>query len=128
MTELTTKQFSDLVYDKLNKIGDEVILDNPTTESKFPCRTIGTPLETVLQTVNAVPIRKQFQIQISMWNAKQRACMDMASSTDEKLREYNLIRTNTSQATYDDITKKYRLILTYEVRWNALTNSFDFIK
>lgn len=128
MTELTSKQFNDLIYDKLNELGDEITLDNPTTESKFPCRTLGTPLEAVLKTENAVPILKQFQISISHWNQKQRECMDMANKTDNKLREYNMIRTNTCIISYDDITKKYRLITSYEVKWNGLFNAFQYIK
>lgn len=128
MNELTTKQFSDLIYDKLNELGEELSLSNPTTESIFPCRTIGTPLEMTLKTENATPIMKQFQISISHWNVDQRTCMEMANKTDEKLRKYNLIRTNTNQIIYDDITKKHNLITIYEVRWEALTNSFIYVK
>lgn len=128
MIELAAKQFSDLIYDKLIKIGEEVTLENPTTKSKFPCRTLSTPLESVLKTRNAQPILKQFQITISCWNKTQREAMDMATKTDEKLREYNMIRTNTSDITYDEVIKKYRLIVTYEVRWEALTNSFLCIR
>lgn len=127
MIELTIKQFSDLIYDKLESLG-EVMLENPTTESKFPCWTISTPLERVQKTINTFPILKIFNISISCWASKQRECMEMASKTDEKLREYNLIRTNTTTINFDDITKKYRIVVTYEVRWEALTNSFNFIK
>ena len=47
MIELTTKQFSDLISDKLEELEEETSLENPTTESKFPCRTINTPLENI---------------------------------------------------------------------------------
>lgn len=128
MNELTLKEFSDLLYDKLFGLKVEILLQNPNTKSKFPCITIGTPLERVLKTKNAFPLLKHFNVNIKCWNAKQRACMEMASIVDEKLREYNLIRTNTSDIVFDDITKKYWIQLTYEVRWEALTNSFIFIK
>lgn len=127
MIELTIKDFSDLVYEKLEELKQELSLENPNTESKFPCRTISTPLERVQKTINAFPLLKVFQINISCWDSKQRICMEMASKTDEKLREYNFIRTNTTPINFDDITKKYRLTVTYEVRWNAITNSFEFI-
>jgi len=42
---LGTKEFSDLIYDKLNELSEKPILTNPTTESKFPCREIQTPLK-----------------------------------------------------------------------------------
>lgn len=127
MNELTLKEFSDLLYDKLVEIKEEVLLQNPNTKSKFPCRTIGTPLERVLKTQNAIPILKHFNVNIKCWCSKQRECMEMASETDIKMRDYNLVRTNTSDIVFDDITKKYWIQLTYEVRYNALTNSFQFI-
>ena len=128
MNELTIKELSDLIYDKLEDIGDELILDNPNTESKFPCRTIHTPLEVVLQTLNAIPIKKRFQVTISHWNDKQRECMEMASITDANLRKYNFTRTNTTAIIRDDIVQKYRLDTSYEVVYNALNHSFYFTK
>lgn len=132
--EFTTKDMSDLLYDDLSKIKDdevnntEATLQNPTTESVFPCRLINTPLDSVLKSENAVPVLKNFQITIEHWSENQRKCMEMASNTDKILQNRNMLRTNTQPIIYDDITKKYRLITTYEVRWNGLTNSFNFIK
>lgn len=132
--EFTTKDMSDLLEEKLKDIQDngksktEVTLQNPTTESKFPCRLINTPLDSVLKSENAIPILKDFQITIEHWAGKQRNCMEMASNTDKELRKLNMLRTNTQPIIYDEITKKNRLITKYEVRWNALTNSFEFIR
>lgn len=134
MQEFTTKDMSDLLYDDLSQIKDdnknktEVTLQNPTTESVFPCRLINTPLDSVLKSENAIPILKNFQITIEHWSESQRKCMEMASNTDKVLQKRNMLRTNTQAIIYDDITKKYRLITSYEVRWNNLTNSFQFIK
>lgn len=125
---------SDLVYKILSKIKDngqdntEAVLQTPTTESIFPCRLINTPLESIMKTDNAIPLSKTFQVQIEHWASKQRECMEMANKTDLELRKKNFIRTNTSQILFDEITKKYRLITSYEVRFNALTNSFNFIR
>lgn len=132
--EFTTRDMSDLLYDILSQIKDnekdktEAVLQTPTTESIFPCRVISTPLESVDKTENAFPIRKTFQVQIEHWTSKQRDSMEMANKTDSELRKKNFIRTNTSPILFDEITKKYRLITTYEVRYNALTNSFNFIR
>jgi hypothetical protein len=134
MQEFTTKNMSDLLYDVLSEIKDnnknntEAVLQIPTTESVFPCRLINTPIDSVLKSENAVPILKKFQITIEHWASQQRNCMEMASNTDKVLQKRNMLRTNTQQIQYDEITKKYRLITTYEVRWNGLTNSFQFIR
>lgn len=132
--EFSTKDMSDLLYDDLSTIQDneetntEVVLTTPTTESTFPCRVIDTPLESINNTNNATPIRKTFQVSIEHWDNKQRVCMEMADRTDKQLQKRNFTRTNSSPIIFDQITKKYRFVTTYEVRWNALTNSFSYIR
>lgn len=134
MNDFTTKDMSDLLYDILAEIKDdeenktEIVLQTPTTESKYPCRVINTPLESVTKTENAIPVRKTFQVSIEHWDSYQRECMEMANKTDITVRNKNLIRTNTSPILFDEITKKYKLITTYEVRYNAITNSLEFIR
>ena len=132
--EFSTKDMSDLLYDDLSAIQDneetntETVLTTPTTESKFPCRVIETPLESVNKTDNGIPILKTFQVSIEHWDNKQRFCMEMANNTDKQLQKRNFTRTNSSPIIFDQITKKYRFITTYEVRYNALTNSFCYIR
>ena len=132
--EFTTKDMSDLLYDDLSTIQDnegvntETVLTTPTTESTFPCRVIDTPLESINNTNNAIPIRKTFQVSIEHWHNDQRVCMEMANKTDRQLQKRNFIRTNSSPIIFDQITKKYKFITTYEVRYNALTNSFSYIR
>lgn len=121
---LGVKEFSDLIYTKLAELGDEVILTNPKTTSKFPSREMQTPLKSV----NKTRALETFQISIKHWHDKQRNAMEMADKTDEKLLEYNLVRTNTSPCIYDSILQKYGLTTTYEVRYNVLTNAFQIIK
>ena len=132
--EFSTKDMSDLLYDDLSVIQDnegintEAVLTTPTTESKFPCRVIENPLESINKTQNGIPILKTFQVSIEHWDNEQRFCMEMANKTDKQLQKRNFIRTNSSPIIFDQITKKYRFITTYEVRWNALTNSFYYIR
>ena len=134
MNDFTTKKMSDMLNDMLENIEDvkgvrtETTLITPTTESKFPVRVINTPLESVNKTRNAIPIRKTFQITIEHWSDKQRFCMEMANNTDLELRKKNIVRINTSPILFDPITKKYRLITTYEVRYNSITNSFEYVR
>lgn len=134
MHDFTTKDMSDLLYDILSEIKDDetnktrVVLDTPESKSKFPCRVIDTPIERINKTENAIPILKTFQATIEHWTSKPKECMEMANKTDIQLRKYNLIRTNTNSIIFDEITKKYRLITTYEVRYNSIMNSFEFIR
>lgn len=134
MYEFTTKNMSDLLYDDLSTIKDnkekntETVLTTPTTESVFPCRVIETPLENTNNSNNGVPIRKTFQVSIEHWASEQRFCMEMANNTDKTLQKRNFTRTNSSPIIFDQITKKYKFITTYEVRYNALTNSFNYIR
>ena len=132
--EFSTKAMSDLLYDDLSVIQEnegintEAVLTTPTTESKFPCRVIENPLESINKTQNGIPILKTFQVSIEHWDNEQRFCMEMANKTDKQLQKRNFIRTNSSPIIFDQITKKYRFITTYEVRYNALTNSFSYIR
>ena len=134
ISEYTTKEFSDLIYTLLSEIKDdginktEVVLQTPTTNSNFPCRVINVPLEQTTKTENAVPIVKSYQVTIENWAKLQRDVMDMGNRTDNALQSINLIRTTTSQVIFDEVTKKYRLIATYEVVYYGVHNSFEVIR
>jgi hypothetical protein len=128
MKDLSVLEFSDLTYEKLESLKYKQILTNPTTTSKFPCLELHTPLKSVNKTENAFPIFSTFQISITCWNEKQRQAMKIADEVDKKLQEFNFIRTNTSPAIYDSILQKYGITITFEVRYNSIMNSFDFIK
>jgi hypothetical protein len=125
MKDLSIKEFSDLVYERLESLKYKQILTNPITTSKFPCLELHTPLKSVNLTENAFPIRSTFQILITCWNEKQRQAMQMTDEVSTKLQKYNFIRTNTSQAVYDTILQKYGITITFEVRYNSITTSFN---
>ncbi len=130
----TTKNMSDMLFSDLSQIEDsegvktEALLSSPTNESIFPCRVIETPLENIDKTKGNIPIRKTFQVTIEHWSDKKRKCMDMAEKTDIKLKDRNFVRTNSSPIIFNEITKKYNFITTYEVRYNAILNLFEFIR
>ena len=129
MKDFTEKDMSDLVWNKLNELGEEVILDMPTAESIYPCRSIGTPLVSIRNIENTTPVYKRFQITVENWCDTQHGCMDMINKTDKKLKELNMLRVNPNNTIlFDEITKKYRLIGTYEVNYNALYDAFFCIK
>jgi hypothetical protein len=128
MEQFSEKNFSDFVYDTLQELDYEQILTNPSTESVFPCLELHNPLKSTRKTHNGIPISSTFQISITCWNEKQRECMEMINKVDEKLQVYNFVRTNTSPSIKDAILKKYGITITFEVRYNCITNSFEFIK
>lgn len=126
--ELTMKQFIDIVVEKLKELEIEVTLANPTTESKFPCKVVSTPLINIRKQEEVIPIYTRFSISVEEWASKQFQCMEMTQETIEKLREHNICKTSNGIALRDSITNKYRLINNYEVNFNGLTNSFEAIK
>ena len=128
MKDLSELEFSDLVYEKLELLKYKQILTNPTTTSKFPCLELHTPLKSVNKTEKSFPLFSTFQISITCWNEKQRQAMKMADEVDKKLQELNFIRTNTSPALYDSILQKYGITITFEVSYNSITTSFNFIR
>lgn len=129
MKDYTIEEFSDLVCEEVEKLRYETILTNPTTEDNYSeLIELHTPLKSVNKTENAFPILSTFQISITCWNKEQRKAMQMTSEVDTKLQKYNFIRTNTSTAIYDSILQKYGITIIFEVRYNALTNSFQLIR
>ena len=128
MKDLSELEFSDLVYEKLESLKYKQILTNPTTTSEFPCLELHTPLKSVNLTENAFPIKSTFQISVTCWNEKQRQAMKMTDETDKKLQELNFTRRNTSPAIFDSILQKYGITITFEVRYNSITTSFNFIR
>ena len=134
ISEYTAKELSDEIYTLLSVIVDDgttatdVVLQTPTTASKFPCRVINVPLEQITKTENATPIVKRFQVTIENWAKLQRTTMDMGARTDEALKAINLIRVSTTPVIFDEVTKKYRLIATYEMDYYGVHNSFEVIR
>ncbi len=125
MKDLSIKEFSDLVYEKLEPLKYKQILTNPTTTSKFPCLELHTALKSVNLTENGFPIKSTFQISITCWNEKQRQAMQMTDEVDKKLQALNFTRTNTSPTVYEQILQKYGITITFEVRFNSITASFN---
>ena len=126
MKDYTIEEFSDLVCEKIEELKYEVTLTNPTVEDNYSeLIELHTPLKAVNKTENAFPILSTFQISITCWNKEQRKAMQMTSKVETKLQELNFTRTNTSPSIYDPILQKYGITITFEVRYNSLTNAFN---
>lgn len=128
MYEYTVEEFSNLIVEILEKGEAEVILQNPDTESIFPCTVVRTPIENILLREDNIPVRKRFSVSIEEWADKQAICMNRLCQTEQKLRKYNILKTSNDISFKDAITNKYRIINTYETIYNGLTNSFELIR
>ena len=119
------KEFSELIYNKLEELEESVIIIKPNEKSSFPCRELNTPLKSISKVKTEIEI---FQVSINHWHEQLKNAMEMSDETDEKLSEYNLIRTNTNPYIYDESLQKYMITSTYEVHYNTITNTFQIIK
>ncbi len=135
MKEFTIKDMSALLYEKLSKLKDfedkqtETTLD--TSQEKittFPCRLINPPLEFIEKTQNAIPIRKKFQTKVEHIAISQAEVIEMANNTDLELRKIHFVKTLSESIIYDEKLQKYKQSNTYEVRYNMIFNTFEFIK
>lgn len=124
ISNFTTEQITKIIYKKLEPLKYKIVLSNPTTESEFPAIVIDTPLESTTKKYNQEILEKRFQVSIECWADKKYKVMQMMEETSQILIKYNFIKTNTTPDIFDEITQKYRMIMTFEVKHNGLTNSF----
>lgn len=124
INNFTTEQLTKMIYKKLEPLKYKIVLSNPTTESKFPAIVLNTPLESTLKRYNQEVLEKRFQISIECWANKKYKVMQMMEEVSQILIKYNFLKTNTTSDIFDEITQKYRMIMTYEVKYNGLINSF----
>ena len=127
--ELDIGTLTRLIVQKINQLGDrEIVLQNPTDKSVFPCTVVRTPMERSKISEETTPVYTRFSVSIEEWTKSQYDCMAQSYQTAVKLREYNFKKVGNDISSFDEITKKYRLISNYEVNYNGLTNSFELIK
>lgn len=123
ISNFTTEELTKMIYEKLEVLGYEVILSNPTTASKFPTIVLNTPLESTMKRYNTKILQKRFQVTIECWAKSKYEVMQMMEKVSEIMVEYNFIKTNTMPDMFDEITKAYRISSIFEVKYDGLTNS-----
>lgn len=124
VSNFTTEQLTKLIYQKLEPLKYNIILTNPTTETEFPVVVINTPLESTSKQYNNEIIQRKFQVSIECWENQKYNAMKMMEEISQILLEYNFIKISTTPDTFDEKTQKYKMIMTFEVKYNGLTNSF----
>lgn len=128
MKEFKVSDFYNMVISILETILKEVVMENPDGKSVFPCIVVQAPMR--LDEVNGedVPILSRFSITCEAWTKKKSSSISLADEIDSKLRGYNFTRTGTPIDLYDENTKSHRYGGSYEVFYNALTNSLEKVK
>lgn len=129
MRELGIKEFVEVTVDKLNelktsKVVADIVLENPRAGSKFPEVAVQSPLKYIERTKYLI----RFSIIVEAWAKKKYDSYDIADKIDNKLNEYNFLKTSTPIDFFDEITGTYRYGGSYEVLFNVLTNTFEKIK
>lgn len=128
MIEFKVKDFYDLVVRLLEEIINEVVAENPSAESVFPCLVVQSPVRYDEKNGETMPILSRFTITIEAWTKRKTNSMSLIDEVDSKLRGYNFTRIGTPIDLYDEITKCHRYGGNYEVFYNAMTNSLERVK
>lgn len=123
ISSFTTEELTKMIYEKLEVLGYEITLLNPTTESKFPAIVLYTPLESTMKQYNAEIVQKRFEVTIECWAKSKYEVMEMMEKVSSIMVKHNFIKINTVTDIFDEVTKKYRISSRFEVKYNGLTNS-----
>lgn len=128
MSELSVKAFYTFVIEKLETLITEVIMENPDSKGVFPCIVVQAPTRIDVKNGDSNPILSRFSITCEAWAHKKSSSIELADKIDQVLRNYNFTRIGTPIDLYDDNTKCHRYGGSYEVFYNAITNSLEKIR
>lgn len=124
ISNFTTEQLTKMLCEKLNTLGYKIILSNQVVDNAYSTIVVNTPLESVTKKYNIVVLQKTFQMTIECLADNKYNVMKMMDEVSQVLIQYNFTRINTLPDTIDEVSKKYKLSTTFEVKYNGLTNSF----
>ena len=128
MKEFKVSEFYNMVISILESILKEVVRENPDGKAIFPCIVAQAPMRLDEKNGEDVPILSRFSITIEAWTKRKSSSIELADEIDSKLRGYNFTRTGTPIDLYDENTMCQRYGGSYEVFYNALTNSLEKVK
>lgn len=120
----TTEQLTKMIYSKLEPLEYEITLSKPTMENAFPIIVILTPLESITKRYNSQILEKKFQTTIQCWAKEKYDVMKIMEEVSQILTKSNFLRTSTNLDKFDEVTQNYNMEMTFELKYNGLTNSF----
>ncbi|HEX3018614.1 MAG TPA: hypothetical protein VHP31_12290 [Caproicibacter sp.] len=126
--ELNLKYFTQLFVDKVAEVPEigtnGALLSNPDTTAHFPACVIQPPISKPSK--SAIDgAAYDLSITVEVWAGSLYTALGIFDEIIVKLRDYNLMLTTNTPQQYDAITKKWRYGGYFEVRWNAIDNSFE---
>lgn len=125
---MTVKEFYDFIIENLETIISQVVMENPDAKGEFPCIVAQAPTRYDIKLENNTPILSRFSITCEAWTKKKSTSIELADKIDQVLLNYNFIRMGTPIDLYDDNTMCHRYGGSYEVFYNAITNSLEKIR
>lgn len=128
MKELKVSEFYDMVITILETVTKEVVRENPNGKATFPCIVVQAPMRFDEKNGEDVPILSRFSITCEVWTKRKSSSIELADEIDSKLRGYNFTRTGTPIDLYDENTQCHRYGGSYEVFFNAITNSLERVR
>lgn len=122
--ELNTEFLTRLIVDKAAEVPEigphGAVITNPSSKAKFPACVIQPPLARPRGSA-----AYDLSFTIEAWASDQYSALRTLDQVRVKLEECNLVLTNNTPLFYDAATAKWRYGGYFEVRWNAITNSFE---
>ena len=98
-----------------------VLLENPSTEAVFPCCVLSLPTARPKHFGHAYDL----SITVEVWANEQLEAVELFEKLRRSLSALNLRQTGNTPAQVDEITEKGRFGGYFEVRWNAIFNTFE---
>lgn len=120
-TEIVTKQIVSKIGE-LEEIGTKrTILTNPDTRMSFPVCVVQPPLQTPRYHGGAWNL----SIIVEVWSDTQYTSMRLFDLVKAKLIDLNFTLTNNTPLMQDPVIHKWRFGGYFEVRWNAINNTYE---
>ena len=128
LNNLDLKYFTQLFVDKaaeVPEIGSSgALLSNPDAKAHFPACVVQPPLAKPSKGALA-GAAYDLSITVEVWTDKLSNSLGIFDEIIAKLKDYSFSLTSTTPQQYDTITQKWRYGGYFEVRWNAIDNSFE---
>ena len=128
LNSLNLEYFTQLFVDKVAEVpeigSDGALLSNPDISAHFPACVVQPPLVKPSKGA-AAGAAYDISVTLEVWTDRLSSSLGIFDGIIEKMKDYGFSLTSTTPQQYDMITKKWRYGGYFEVRWNAIDNSFE---
>ena len=128
LNSLDLKYFTQLFVDKVAEVpeigSNGALLSNPDTSAHFPACVVQPPLTKSTRGARG-GAAYDLSVTVEVWSDKLSTSLGIFDEVITKMKDYAFSLVNTTPQHYDTVTKKWRFGGYFEVRWNAIDNSFE---